>query len=76
MERKAALDTQGHMRSPDIEYFTAERPDFSSQYNFKYALDKRLVLGQTPQYVEIKKSRDDTTRLTSTRPPALPIIRW
>ena len=35
VERKAALDTQGHMRSPDIEYFTAERPDFSSQYHFK-----------------------------------------
>ena len=34
VERKAALDTQGHMRSPDIEYFTAERPDFSSQYHF------------------------------------------
>ena len=35
VEREAALGTQGHMRSPDIEYFTAERPDFSSQYHFK-----------------------------------------
>ena len=35
VKRKAALDTQGHMRSPDIEYFTAERPDSPSQYHFK-----------------------------------------
>ena len=43
VERKAALDTQGHMRSPDIEYFTAERPDFSSQYHFK-GVNKRNLL--------------------------------
>ena len=34
-ERLAALGTQDDIRSPDIDYFTAERPDFSSQYHFK-----------------------------------------
>ena len=47
VERKAALDTQGHMRSPDIEYFTAERPDFSSQYHFNassFFLERSLLV--------------------------------
>ena len=43
VERKATLDTQGHMRSPDIEYFTAERPDFSSQYSgYGHRLDSPI----------------------------------
>ena len=50
VERKAALDTQGHMRSPNIEYFTAERPDFSSQYHFK-------VPGQEDGQREVQKVR-------------------